>query len=88
MNRITPRENTEIKGEVQQAIDDLKEKGVNFNSSSDEINGLGDLVEATLTKFGITEERFKKWFNLRECNCKERKKWLNNLFSWKHNNQL
>jgi|TARA_B100002019_G_scaffold58618_1_gene50330 hypothetical protein len=88
MNRITPRENTEIKGEVQQAIDDLKEKGVNFNSSSDDINGLGDLVEATLTKFGITEERFKKWFNLRECNCKERKKWLNNLFSWKHNNQL
>lgn len=88
MNRITPRENTEIKGEVQQAIDDLKEKGVNFNSSSDDINGLGDLVETTLTKFGITEERFKKWFNLRECNCKERKKWLNNLFSWKHNNQL
>ena len=88
MNRITPRENTEIKGEVQQAIDDLKEKGVNFNSSSDDINGLVDLVEATLTKFGITEERFKKWFNLRECNCKERKKWLNNLFSWKHNNQL
>tara|TARA_Y100000004_G_C8687543_1_gene316033 strand:- start:197 stop:463 length:267 start_codon:yes stop_codon:yes gene_type:complete len=88
MNRITPRENTEIKGEVQQAIDDLKEKGVNFNSSSDDINGLGDLVEATLTKFGITEERFKKWFNLRECNCKERKKWLNNLFSWKNNNQL
>ena len=88
MNRITPRENTEIKGEVQQAIDDLKEKGVNFNSSSDDINGLGDLVEATLTKFGITEERFKRWFNLRECNCKERKKWLNNLFSWKNNNQL
>ena len=43
----------------------------------------GDVVESTLQKFGITEERFKEWFNLSECNCGKRKKFLNNLFSWK-----
>lgn len=80
---LSRKENNDIKEEMQPVIEDLKSKGVKFNSSKNEINGLGDLVEASLTKFGITEERFKNWFNLKECNCKERKKWLNNLFSWK-----
>lgn len=76
-------ENEKIKSEVQAAVNDLKKQGVEFNSKEGEIEGLGDLVEATLTRFGITEDRFKQWFNLRECGCKERKKWLNNLFSWR-----
>lgn len=80
---ITVKENNRIKEEMQPVIDELKEKGINFNSKETEITGLGDVVESTLTKFGITEERFKQWFNLKECNCKERKKWLNNLFSWR-----
>ena len=61
---------------------DLKSQGVKLNTTESEMTGLGDVVEASLQKFGITEERFKKWFNLKECNCTERKKWLNNLFSW------
>ena len=68
---------------MQPVINELKKQGVKFNSDEGEIIGLGDVVESTLTKFGVTEERFKYWFNLKECNCKERKKWLNNLFSWK-----
>lgn len=80
---ITVEENNRIKEEMQPVINELKEKGINFNSKETEVTGLGDVVEATLTKFGITEERFKQWFNLKECNCKERKKWLNNLFSWR-----
>jgi hypothetical protein len=44
--------------------------------------GLGDVLESTLTKFGITQERYKSWFGLEECGCTERKKWLNGLFSW------
>lgn len=76
-------ENQRIQKEMQPVIDELKSKGIKHNSSEQEIRGLGDVVEDTLTKFGVTEERFKAWFKLRECNCKERKKWLNNLFSWK-----
>lgn len=78
-------DNDSIRKEMQPVIDDLKSKGINFNSKESEITGLGDLVEASLKKFGITEERFKNWFNLKECNCKERKKFLNHLFSWKKN---
>lgn len=79
---ISVEENNRIKEEMQPVINELKEKGIKFNSKETEVAGLGDLVEATLIKFGVTEERFKQWFNLKECNCKERKKWLNNLFSW------
>lgn len=79
-------ENEKIKQEMEPVITDLMNQGVNFNShaSGDDMTGLGDVVEATLTKFGITQERFKQWFNLQECNCTKRKKWLNNLFSWKN----
>lgn len=78
-----PEENNKIKEEMQSVIDALKEKGIAHNSKEHEIVGLGDVVESTLQTFGITEERFKKWFNLKECSCKERKKYLNNLFSWR-----
>lgn len=78
-----PEENNKIKEEMQSVIDALKEKGITHNSKEHEIVGLGDVVESTLQTFGITEERFKKWFNLKECNCNERKKYLNNLFSWR-----
>jgi hypothetical protein len=80
---ITPQQNQELKEEMQPVIDDLKKKGVKFNSTESEVTGLGDIVESTLQSFGITEERFKRWFSLNECGCKERKKWLNGLFSWK-----
>ena len=75
--------NDDIKNEMQPVIDELEKKGINFNTKEGEYTGLGDVVESTLQTFGITEERFKKWFNLKECNCNKRKKWLNNLFSWR-----
>lgn len=81
--RITLQQNKEIKREIDSAMEALKKEGVTFNSKEGEITGLGDVVETTLNSLGITQERFKYWFNLRECNCSERKKWLNNLFSWK-----
>ena len=76
-------DNDQIKNEMEDVIDDLEKKGITFNMREDEYSGLGDVVERTLETFGITEERFKAWFNLKECNCNKRKKWLNNLFSWK-----
>ena len=78
--------NDDIKDEMSKVIDELESKGVNHNMKPEELEGLGDLVENTLSSIGITEERFKSWFNLKECNCSKRKKWLNNLFSWKKNN--
>ena len=76
-------ENEQIKNEMDGVIHELEKKGVHFNTKDEEFIGLGDVVERTLETFGITQERFKTWFNLRECNCNKRKKWLNNLFSWK-----
>jgi hypothetical protein len=77
--------NEDIKSEMDPVIEELKRKGIKHNSKETEIVGLGDLLEETLRKVGITEERFKQWFDLKECNCTERKKFLNNLFSWRKN---
>jgi len=77
---------SDIRQEMDQVINDLESKGIKVNShTTNEIEGLGDLVESALKSVGITEERFKEWFNLKECGCSKRKAWLNNLFSWKKN---
>lgn len=76
----------DIRQEMDIVINDLESKGIRANShNTNEIEGLGDLVENALKSVGITEERFKEWFNLQECGCSKRKAWLNNLFSWKKN---
>jgi hypothetical protein len=81
---ITERKMSDIKKEINQVIMELEKRGVNVNSHiTNDVTGLGDVVEQVLQKFGVTEERFKKWFNLKECNCTKRKKWLNGLLSWK-----
>ena len=79
----------DIRSEMNQVIQELESKGIKANShTTPETVGLGDVVESTLQKFGITEERFKEWFNLKECGCSKRKAWLNNLFSWKKNQSI
>jgi hypothetical protein len=78
----------DIRKEMNNVISKLEKKGINANSHMDsnvDLVGLGDFIEQTLQSFGITEEKFKEWFNLKECNCSKRKAWLNNLFSWKKN---
>lgn len=75
-------ENEQIKKEMNQVISELEKQGIKYKDNED-MTGLGDVVEGVLTSMGITQERFKEWFNLQECNCTKRKKWLNNLFSWK-----
>jgi len=76
----------DIKNEMDEVINQLEKRGVKYNHG-DDMTGLGDVVESVLTSMGITQERFKQWFNLKECNCTKRKKWLNNLFSWKKNKE-
>ena len=74
--------NNEERQELDKVIFNLEQQGVSPNNY-EEVVGLGDMVESTLKRLGITEERFKSWFNLRECNCSKRKKWLNNVLSWR-----
>jgi hypothetical protein len=74
-----------IKQEMDQVIQELESKGINHTTTEQQVVGLGDVVESTLQKFGVTEEKFKNWFGLQECNCSKRKKYLNNLFNWKVN---
>lgn len=80
---ITPQENNSIKSEMDKAISKLESMGIDPNAHKKDTVGLGDIVESVLQSVGITEERFKAWFNLKECNCSKRKAYLNNLFSWK-----
>jgi len=77
--------NQEIKDDMNKVIQQLEAQGVQHNTKEGDMTGLGDVLESVLTSVGITEDRFKGWFNLKECNCSKRKKWLNNLFSWKNN---
>ena len=80
--------NAEIKHTVDKVINELESKGVNFKEHNKEDKvGLGDVVESALSSVGITEEKFKEIFNLKECNCSKRKKWLNNLLSWHKNDK-
>ena len=74
---------SDVRPEINKVIEELESRGIDVNSHMKDTKGLGDVVEDVLTKFGITQERFKKWFNLKECGCTKRKKWLNGLFSWK-----
>lgn len=84
---VSKEDNDLIKKEMDVAIQKLESMGIDPNShKNEEMTGLGDVIEYALQSVGITEERFKAWFNLKECNCSKRKAYLNNLFSWKKNN--
>ncbi len=73
-----------IEDELDNIISELESKGItsDIDRVKFQTSGLGNVVESVLNKFGITQERYKQWFNLEECNCTKRKEWLNNFFSW------
>ena len=76
-----------IQDEINKVIIELEGKGIGSKTSLEELEtrGLGDVIESTLEKFGITQQRFKEWFDLKECGCTKRKKYLNNILSWEIN---
>jgi hypothetical protein len=43
--------------------------------------GLGDVVEAALSKIGLTKERVESWVG-GPCGCRERQEKLNALGNW------
>ena len=68
---------SDIKQEMDQVIQQLESQGISPNSHvTNNVTGLGDVVEGALKSVGITEERFKEFFNLQECNCSKRKAWV------------
>jgi len=70
---------SELKQDGQRFVDELGNVGVTTESDLTKIEGLGDLIHATLNKIGITEERYKEVLGLKECNCNNRRKLLNKL---------
>lgn len=84
---VSREENDAIKQDIDKAIKALEGMGIDKNTHVNNIVGLGDMVESALQSVGITEERFKQFFNLKECNCSKRKAWLNSLFSWHKNSK-
>ena len=78
-------EQRQIKRELDPVISELEELGIDPEITDEELQkiGLGDIVEGVLTKWGITQERYKSWMGLQECKCSNRKMWLNNFLSWK-----
>jgi hypothetical protein len=87
-NKLKIKIMSDVRPELDKVIQELESKGVTFNTPKEELQrrGLGDVVESTLTKFGITQERYKSFFGLQECNCTKRKKWLNGFLSWNTKN--
>ena len=73
---------SDVRPELDKLIEELKTKGIDKDTNPDNVTGLGDIVESTLSKLGITQERYKTFFGLEECGCTERKKWLNGILSW------
>ena len=73
---------SDVRPEIDKLIEELETKGIAQDTNPNNVVGLGDLVESTLTKLGITQERYKEFFNLEECGCTKRKKWLNGILSW------
>jgi hypothetical protein len=51
-----------------------------------EVEGLGDVIENVLTKFGITQELMQKALGTKECGCSKRKQFLNHLFPFASKN--
>lgn len=75
----TLSDHNELTKDGQRLVEELGNVGVTIESDLTKIEGLGDLIHATLNKIGITEERFKQVLQLKECNCNARRKFLNKL---------
>jgi len=70
-----------------------EEKGLNeamseiqSRSQGADMDGLGDLVENVLTKFGITQEKVQSALGTPDCGCSKRKQFLNRLFPFARKN--
>lgn len=74
---------------VAEKIDEVikhleSEEDVNLtNFKHKDPEGLGDTLERTFAKFGITEEVITKALGIGGCGCQKRKKFLNQIFPYR-----
>lgn len=76
-------EDQDIKKELDEVVQEIKNEGIDLENYETKSEGLGDTLEKIFTKFGITEDRIKKYMGIEECGCKERKKFLNKIFPYR-----
>ena len=69
--------------ELDTIIQNLEEEGITLDNYKDQQEGLGDVIENTLSKFGITEETIEKWGGIGGCGCQKRKQFLNKIFPFR-----
>lgn len=74
---------------VDLAIQNLKKQGLSLEDIEEitgakgASRGLGDTIQKTLSKFGITSKLAEKIMGTKGCGCNERKSWLNKIFPYK-----
>lgn len=66
---------------LDEVVGALAEAGVDPNAKDITI-GLGDVISNALNKVGVTPETVQKWFDIKECGCKARQKFLNGVLSF------
>lgn len=75
----------DVEKELDEVVQEIKKEGIDLDNYESKSEGLGDTLEKIFTKFGVTEERIKKYIGLEDCGCEERKKFLNRIFPYRKN---
>mgnify|MGYP003129016748 CR=1 FL=1 len=87
--RKASRERRDQEDKLDRAIEHLKSQGLSLKKIEEIMGiesasrGLGDTIEKTLSKFGITSKLIEKIMGTKGCGCNERKDWLNKIFPYK-----
>ena len=86
--RKARRERKAQEDKLDRAIEHLKSQGLSLKKIEEIMGiesasrGLGDTIEKTLSKFGITSKIVEKIMGTKGCGCNERKDWLNKIFPY------
>jgi len=73
--------NLKEKIQIEKALIALEKEKINAKALNNPAEGVGDTIQAILTKFGITDGLIKRVLG-RDCNCGGRKNFLNKLFPY------
>lgn len=86
MDRILQEElaRREEEKDLDEAMSEIEDKARDMGEEG--VEGLGDVIENVLTKFGITQERVQKALGTKDCGCNKRKQFLNRLFPFARKN--
>jgi len=81
-------ERLEAQTKLKEVVDKLKEEGIDLEQDVSAVEGVGDIVQSTLSKLGITEDVINKWSGLKGgCGCGKRHKFLNKILPFNKNKE-